>query len=77
MPELVTLCLQELHVEMMQHLSTNHLHTKATVLSFQMVFLIMMLKMMLWSPTQTLDVKVEFQKKELSLMNNVILDGPT
>ena len=51
----------ELLVEQMQHLTMSHLHTKATVLSLPTAFPIMKLKLMLWFPTQTPDVKGELE----------------
>ena len=61
MRELVTLSTQEHFVEQMEHLTTIHLSTMATVLSLPVAFLIMMLKMMLWFQIQTPDVKGDLQ----------------
>ena len=63
MRELVTQSTQEHFVEPMEHLTTIHLSTMATVLSLPVAFLIMMLKMMLWFQIQTPDVKGELNKK--------------
>ena len=65
MLELVTQSTQEPFVEQMEHPTTIHLSTTAPVSSLPVAFLIMMLKMMLWFPTQTPDVKGQLQIKEL------------
>ena len=72
MLEPVTLYTQEPCVEPMEHPTTIHLSTMATVLSLPVAFLIMMLKMMLWFQTQTPDVKGGLYVKENVMLSVII-----